>query len=89
MILLLAVLLPSTGSAQEIEVTLVSEAFDPVLYIDGPTLSPPLFDDDSAGELDSRITYTPEADGVLRIVVSAFASGATGSYDLRIVRRGP
>ena len=74
-------------AGEELEITLVSDAFDPVLYVDGPLLAPPLMDDDSAGDLDSRITYTPTEDGVLRLVVSAFASDAAGAFELRIVRR--
>ncbi len=76
-------------AGEEVEITLVSDAFDPVLYVDAPSLSPPLMDDDSAGELDSRITYTPTEDGVLRLVVSAYATDATGAFELRIVRSVP
>jgi hypothetical protein len=74
---------------EELEITLTAEDFDPMLYVDGPSISPPLMDDDSAGDLDSRITYTPPEDGVLRLVVSSYASGATGDFELRIVRRLP
>jgi hypothetical protein len=74
---------------EELEITLTAEDFDPMLFVDGPSISPPLMDDDSAGELDSRITYTPTEDGVLRLVVSSYASGAAGEFELRIVRRLP
>jgi hypothetical protein len=80
--------LPVT-SLEEVEITLVSEAFDPVLYVDGAPVSAPLTDDDSAGELDSRITLTAVTNGLLRIVVSAYASDAAGDFELRIVRRSP
>ena len=76
-------------AGEEIEITLVSEAFDPMLYVDGLSIAPPLMDDDGAGELDSRITYTPTEDGVLRLVVSAYAADAAGDFELRIVRRVP
>jgi hypothetical protein len=80
--------LPVTAG-EELEITLISEVFDPVLYVDGAALPAPLMDDDSAGELDSRITLTVPANGVIRIVVSAFASDAAGDYEIRIVRRTP
>jgi hypothetical protein len=76
-------------AGEELEITLTSDDFDPMLYLDGPQVSPPLMDDDSAGDLDSRITYTPTEDGVLRLVVSSYSAGATGSFELRIVRRLP
>ncbi len=79
----------SVSAGEELEITLISEAFDPVLYVDGASLPEALMDDDSAGDLDSRITLTVPADGVLRIVASAFASDAAGDYEIRIVRRTP
>ncbi|MGE0158001.1 MAG: hypothetical protein AB7T31_01245 [Gemmatimonadales bacterium] len=76
-------------AGEELEITLASDDFDPMLYVDGPSISPPLMDDDGAGDLDSRITYTPPEDGVLRLVVSSYTSDASGSFELRIVRRLP
>lgn len=73
-------------AGEELTIELRSEAFDPVLYVDGAQLSAPLMDDDSAGELDSRIVYTPMEDGVLRLVVAAYAADATGDFELSIVR---
>jgi hypothetical protein len=73
-------------AGEELTIDLRSEAFDPVLFVDGDQLETPLMDDDSAGDLDSRIVYTPTADGTLRLVVAAYSSDATGDFELTIVR---
>lgn len=64
----------------------VSDDVDPVLYLMGPTLDEPLFDDDSAGSLDARIEVRDA--GVGRWVIVAGALGeAEGSVRLRVLRR--
>jgi len=73
-------------AGEELTIELRSEAFDPVLYVDGAQLSAPLMDDDSAGELDSRVVYTPTEDGRLRLVVAAYSADASGDFELSIVR---
>jgi hypothetical protein len=76
-------------AGEEIEFTLTATDFDPMLFLDSPSISPPLMDDDGAGSLNSRITYTPPEDGVLRVVVSSYGSDVSGDFELRIVRRLP
>lgn len=67
-------------------IELISDVFDPVLYLDGPGLSGALTDDDSLGNADSRIVYEAGATSTMRITVSAYVSDATGSYRLRVIR---
>lgn len=66
---------------------LLSEDFDPVLYLDGPGLFTPLMDDDGAGSLDSRIEYTASESGSMRLVVTALTSDGSGAFRLRAIRR--
>jgi hypothetical protein len=73
-----------TGQSYAIE--LVSDAFDPVLYLDGPGISGVLTDDDSLGNGDSRIVYAAVATGTLRITAAAYGADATGAYRLRVIR---
>lgn len=61
-----------------------SDAFDSYLYIVGPDIEGALADDDSAGELNSRIEFTPATQGPYTVVASALTEGATGSYTLRV-----
>ncbi len=72
---------------QSVTVELTSDDFDSYLYIVGPGLNEPLSDDDSAGELNSRISFSFPETGIYRIIVSALTSSSTGAFELR-VRRG-
>ena len=72
------------GSTYGIE--LISDVFDPVLYLDGPGLSGVLTDDDSLGNGDARIVYQAGLSGTMRIAVSAYTTDAAGSYRLRVFR---
>ena len=67
-------------------IELISDVFDPVLYLDGPGLAGVLTDDDSLGNGDSRIVYESGASGTMRITVSAYTADAAGSYRLRVMR---
>lgn len=58
--------------------------FDPYLRIedaDGKQLKE---DDDSGGNRNARIVFTPEKDGQFRLIATSFAGGATGAYTLRL-----
>lgn len=74
------------SAGDEIVFELLSDDFDCMLYVDDGTGSPPS-DDDSAGNLDSRVAYTANADRTVRVVVSAISAGNSGAFRLRAVRR--
>ena len=74
-------------AGDEMVFELISDEFDPVLYLDGPGLNAPLMDDDGAGSLDSRIVFTATESGVMRLVVTALGSDGAGTFRLRAIRR--
>ena len=74
-------------AGDELTFELLSEDFDPLLYLDGPGLSAPLMDDDGAGNLDSRIEFSATESGLMRLVVTALTADGAGSFRLRAIRR--
>jgi serine protease Do len=58
--------------------------FDPYLRIEGADGKPLKEDDDSGGNRNARIVFTPEKDGPYRLIATSFAGGATGAYTLRV-----
>ncbi|UCC73054.1 MAG: PPC domain-containing protein [Gemmatimonadota bacterium] len=70
-------------------IELISEDFDAYLYFVGPGLMGPLEDDDSAGDLNSRIAVTLPQDGVYRVVASSLDPSLLGRFQLRVVREEP
>ncbi len=66
-----------------VTIELKSEEFDCFLYLIGPGLSDPITDDDGAGNLDSRITFTFPMDGNYLVIVSALSTGE-GPYTVRV-----
>jgi hypothetical protein len=70
-------------AGQVATIDLISEDFDSYLRIFGPGLSMGLSDDDSAGDLDSRIEVSFPQDGVYRVIASSLG-GSTGRYTLRV-----
>jgi HEAT repeat protein len=58
--------------------------FDPYLRLESPQGQPLAQDDDSGGNLNSRITYRAPEDGSYRIIVTTYAPGAHGQYTLTI-----
>lgn len=75
----------SLEAGRRYSITVVSDAFDPVarLYRHGEA-EPVAENDDSGGTLNSRITYTPAADGEFVLRVSAFAVEGRGAYTARL-----
>jgi hypothetical protein len=69
---------------QEVTIELVSEDFDPYLYVVGPGMDLPVEDDDSAGDMDSRVEFEFPESGTYRIIVSAFSSGVGGEFEIRV-----
>ncbi|UCC49569.1 MAG: PPC domain-containing protein [Gemmatimonadota bacterium] len=65
-------------------IDLESSEFDCYLMVVGPGFGEPLVDDDSGGDLDSRIRITLPEDGTYRVIVSSAGSGETGEYSLRV-----
>ncbi|MEQ1854818.1 MAG: hypothetical protein ABL963_00010 [Longimicrobiales bacterium] len=75
-------------AGDEVVFELLSDDFDCILFVDDGSGSP-LRDDDSAGNLDSRVVYTAAADVTVRVVVSALSAGNSGTFRLRAIRRVP
>ena len=68
---------------QQLSVDLISEDFDPLLFLIGADLNNGyMFDDDGAGGCDSRITLALPATAEYRIVVASIDIEATGSFRL-------
>ncbi|NNL31456.1 MAG: hypothetical protein HKO77_10555, partial [Gemmatimonadetes bacterium] len=61
-----------------------SDAFDSYLYVLGPDIQGALADDDGAGELNSRIEFTPGTGGPYTVVVSALGEGSSGAYTVSV-----
>ena len=64
-----------------------SDELDPVLYVMGPSLSEPLFDDDSGGALNARVEVEDAEPGRWIVVVGALGE-AVGPVRIRALRRG-
>jgi hypothetical protein len=73
------------------EVTLdaASVAFDTYLYVVHTDHDGPLFDDDSGGSCNARLTLTLPASGEIRVVVTAFAGNGEGAFQLGAFRTPP
>jgi hypothetical protein len=72
-------------AGQVITITLTSEDFDTYLRLQDPTGFELAYDDDSAGNLDSRIgPYTLPDNGMYTIVVESFGGSSSGSYRLSL-----
>jgi hypothetical protein len=65
---------------------LISDAFDPVMILVGPGIDGFLEDDDSGGDLNSQLIFTPLVAGTYRVFVTSFGDGV-GDYTLRIAAR--
>jgi hypothetical protein len=77
-----------TGAVgSSVTVDLRSDDFDVVLYVVGPGLAETLFDDDSGGGCDARLTLTFLEDGPYRVAATSLAAGTTGTYTLRVTER--
>lgn len=70
-----------------VTIELISDAFDAFLYVAGPGLSEVLTDDDGAGDLNSRISFTLPESGRYRVIVSALDADVNGSFTLGVTTR--
>lgn len=71
-------------AGQTYVIDLMSTAFDPYLYLEDNTGKRLRSNDDGGVGLNSRIVFTPTRSGTYRIVVSSYATNATGSFTLRV-----
>lgn len=62
---------------------LISDDFDPVMLLIGPGIDGFLEDDDSGGDLNSQLIFTPLVPGIYRVLVTSFGGGV-GDYTLRV-----
>lgn len=72
-------------AGERVTFRLISDDFDPYLYVFGPGMDEVLFDDDGAGNFDSEITTTFPTSGTYHVVASALSGGAVGSYSIEAV----
>lgn len=71
-------------AGQRVTIELISDDFDSYLQFVGPGIVTPLTDDDSAGDLDSRLEITLPQSGTYHVIAGALSSGSTGAYTLRV-----
>jgi len=73
-------------AGQQVTLTVRSDAFDSyAMLVRGMSMNPDNVltqDDDGAGGLDSRITYTLPETGTYSLVVNSYGAGATGAYQV-------
>lgn len=71
-------------AGEPLSVAQESDAFDSYLFLLGPDVEGVVSDDDSGGNLNSRIDFTPGTAGPYTVIASALGEGAQGSYTLRV-----
>lgn len=76
-------------AGSSITIDLESEDFDPVLYVVGPGLAETLYDDDSGGKCNSRITLRFLESGVYRVAATTTSTRTTGVYTLSAMADAP
>ena len=72
------------GSTYTID--LESIDFDAYLRLEDPSGKQVAEDDDSGGNLNSRIVYTPQSEGEYRIIVTTCDPGQSGTYRLAVLQ---
>jgi len=73
-------------AGEDVVFELISDDFDCYMYLVGPGLPGALSDDDSAGNLDSRIEVTLPESGTYTVIASALGEGSTGAFRIRAFR---
>lgn len=80
----------SGRAGQRATVDVLSDSFDPRVYVVGPGFSETQFADDGAGGCDARLALTFLETGTFRVVVSSLSPRETGTYQVRVTDRpGP
>ena len=69
--------------SQKYVIDLTSKQFDPLLRIEDARGKQLAFDDDSGGNLQARLNFTPPADGVFRVIATHF-NGGFGMFELAV-----
>lgn len=75
----------SLEAYEMVVIILESDDFDPILTLLDPSGDEVAFDDDSAGSLNSQISYSALVEGDYTIVGNAFNGNPTGDYTVRIL----
>jgi hypothetical protein len=65
------------------QIDLVSKDFDAYLRLEDARGNPLAEDDDSGGDLNSRIVFTPKSDGVYHLIATSL-DGQLGDYTLSV-----
>jgi len=65
-------------------IDLQSTEFDSYLRLEGPAGDNLAQDDDSGGNLNSRILYRPTQSGIYRVIATSLGGGATGNFSLTV-----
>jgi hypothetical protein len=71
-------------AGQNYTIDLESEDLDPYLYLFDGKLKMLAQDDDGGNNLNSRIVFRPEQDGVYHLVASSFGGNETGEFTLKV-----
>ena len=61
-----------------------SDDFDAYMYVTGPGLEQPLWDDDGGDGTNSRIEFVPGSSDSYRVIVSSFLGDGAGVYSLSV-----
>jgi agmatine/peptidylarginine deiminase len=70
-------------AGEAVVVDLISDTFDTMLNVVGPGLSRPLYDDDSGGDLNSRLRLEFPETGVYKVIVQAVDSSESGEFTVK------
>jgi len=65
-------------------IDLVSETFDPALLLVRGLREPVTHDDDSGGNCNARLGYTPPDDRIYRVLVLSRSAGRGGDFEVRV-----
>ena len=66
------------------QIDMKTGAFDAYLRLEDNKSKQLAEDDDSGGDLDAQILFTPTDDGVYRVITTTFDADETGPFNLRI-----
>jgi len=69
---------------QSYVIDLEAISFDPYLRLESPNGAPIAADDDSGEGSSSQISYTPQRDGLYRLIATSYATIGTGHFTLRV-----
>ncbi|MEQ1855854.1 MAG: PPC domain-containing protein [Longimicrobiales bacterium] len=71
-------------AGQRATIDVLSDDFDPRVYLIGPGFSETQFADDGAGGCDARLSLTFLEAGTFRVAVSSLSTRETGTYEIRV-----